>query len=128
MANTRERNIGKSEAAKVDREKLKDQPSLNEMIDQHGHHITGQQLGNVNADGLPPLTEQEKRNRGESHAPKGGEAAWRGDGVETRPSENKPERLQEDLDASDRPTRPGSDIRAEDKRPSRMTETRPSHP
>ena len=62
MANTKERNIRDDEAAKVGREKAKDQPSLNEMVDQRGHHLTGQQMGNLSAEGVPPLTEQAKRN------------------------------------------------------------------
>jgi hypothetical protein len=97
------------------REKAKDQESIEEEIDKRGHHLTGQQLGNVGPDGIAPLTEQEKRNRGISHAASGGEAAWRGDGVETRPSESKPERLH--ADDEDRPRNPRN-----------ASESRPSHP
>jgi hypothetical protein len=114
MATTRERNIRDDEAAKVGREKAKDQESIEEMIDQRGHHANAQQLGNVGRDGIAPLTEQEKRNRGMSKAAEGGEAAWRGEGVETRPSESKPEKLQEDV--RERP------------RSSQADEVRPSHP
>lgn len=122
MANLRERHIRVDEAAKVGREKAKDQESIEEMIDKRGHHATGQQLGNVGRDGIAPLTEQEKRNRGMKHAPKGGEAAWRGEGVETRPSEDKPERLKEDIGVEDRVRTGTSDIR-----PSHPDEVRPSH-
>lgn len=122
MANTRERNIREDEAAKLGpRERAKDELSLNEEIDKHGHHVTGQQLGNAAyGEGLPPLTEQEKRNRGESHAPQGGEAAWREGkhrgGVETRPSESSPERRRESLPAHAERTSRSSE------------QTRPSHP
>lgn len=97
------------------REKLKDQVSIEEEIDKRGHHLSGQQLGNVDREGIAPLTEQEKRNRGISHAPSGGEAAWRGDGVETRPSESKPEKLHADDEDRPRSARNSS-------------ESRPSHP
>ncbi|MBI2390738.1 MAG: hypothetical protein HYV09_14205 [Deltaproteobacteria bacterium] len=121
MGNLRERNLRQDEAAKVGREKAKDEPSLNEEIDKHGHHATGLQLGNIgNQEGIAPLTEQEKRNRGESHAPSGGEAAWREGkhpgGVATRPSESQPEVRRESLPATaERSSKTGE-------------QTRPSHP
>ncbi len=102
--NIKERNVH-------GREKAKDQESVEEIIDKHGHHATGQQLGNVGPDGIAPLTEQEKRNRGISHAPKGGEAAWRGEGVETKPSVDKPERLHSDDEDRPRSSRTSSEVR-----------------
>jgi hypothetical protein len=102
MANTK---------AQDSREKAKDQESIEEMVGQRGQHVTGQQLGNVNREGIAPLTEQEKRNRGESHAATGGEAATRGDGVETRPSESKSERLHADDEDRPRTSRNASEVR-----------------
>jgi hypothetical protein len=117
MAN-KEKRIREDERANVGREKAKDQESIEAEIDKRGHHMSGEQLGNLGPDGIAPLTEQEKRNRGISHAPSGGEAAWRGDGVETRPRESKPERLREDIGIEDRPSG----------RASVPSESRPSHP
>jgi hypothetical protein len=112
MANLKERNIRSDEASKMGREKAKDQPSFEERIDQGGGHVKGEHLGNMgNQQGLPPLTEQEKRNRGQSAAPKTGEGAWRGPGADTRPSENQPERLQDDIGIEDRSSRNGSEVR-----------------
>ena len=111
MANIRERSIGTTEGSKVGREKAKDQESIEELIDQRGGDISGQQLGTVGRDGIAPLTEQEKRNRGMSHAASGGEAAWRGDGVETRPSESKPEKLHADNEDRPRNSRNASEVR-----------------
>jgi hypothetical protein len=85
MATTRERNIRDDEAAKVGREKAKDQPSVEEMIDQRGGHVTGQQFGNLKADGKAPLTEQAKRN-GE-----GGEADKRDSKADNRTERNASE-------------------------------------
>lgn len=118
MANLKERNIRVDEASKMGREKATDVPSVEQMIDQHGHHVTGQQLGNMaNAELLPPLTEQERRNRAESHAAEGGEAASRPDtGEGPRPSEPSHEE------------RTSLDVRTS--RTSRTGETpvRPNHP
>lgn len=111
MANSRERNIRDDETGRLGREKATDQVSIEAIIDKRGHHVTGQQLGTLDREGIAPLTEQEKRNRGESHAATGGEAAWRGEGVETRPSESKPEKLHSDDESRPRSSRTSSEVR-----------------
>src|SRR4051812_26732813 len=133
MPNTNERNIRIDEAAKVGREKMTDELSLEHRIDQGGHHVTGQQLGNVgvsdgtdeNPMGQPPLTEQEKRNRGLSSAPSGGEADTRAStGEGPRPSEPaRNEKVNPGEDFSTRVSRPSSSSARNDQR-----ESRPNHP
>jgi hypothetical protein len=78
MGSTRDRVFSDKGAGRSGRERAKDEVSLDEEIDKHGHHVTGLQLGNAaNAAGTPPPNVQERRNRGEARAPAGGEAAWR---------------------------------------------------
>ncbi len=122
MANLRERKIRLDEAAKVGREKATDTVSVEQMIDQRGHHVTGQQLGNVgNIDLRPPLTEQEKRNRAISEPPTEGEALTRGNaGAGPRPSEPaEDEKVPSEIGFQSRPSTPSR---------TGQVETRPSHP
>jgi hypothetical protein len=131
MGNLRERKIPKGQDSKVGREKVTDEPSIYEIIDEHGGHVKGDQLGNMaNAELKPPLTEQEKRNRAMSSAPdpekEGGEAAVRAAAGEAKaaalgngPRPSAPaadERIPEDI-TTQRPSRPNDQY-----------ETRPTHP
>ena len=134
MANAKQSNIGigKAQAAKIGRDKVTDEVSLEHMIDQGGGHVNAQQLGNVglsdgtdeNPRGQPPLTEQEKRNRAIAQPPSGGEAdtrSFKGEGPRpTEPANAEKVDPGEDFDA--RTSRPSTTGRSD------MRESRPNHP